>query len=99
MTEGKQPAWGVNVNSIVSYYLSGIKSKESEPAVGIELEHTLLYKDGRPVSYNDEHGQRWLLEKLQSKKVSRSNFGPRDQCFNWLDGAKCIHYIRTRFSV
>jgi glutamate--cysteine ligase len=77
MTSSKQPAWGVNVNSIVNYYLSGIKSVESEPAVGIELEHTLLYKDGRPVSYNDAHGQKWLLQKLNTKQFPDQIVDPK----------------------
>jgi glutamate--cysteine ligase len=76
MASDKQPAWGVNVNSIVNYYLSGIKSWEAEPAVGIELEHTLLHKDGRPLAYSEDRGQAWLLQKLKTKQFSDEILDP-----------------------
>jgi glutamate--cysteine ligase len=65
MSQHKQPARDANIAAIVNYFKSGIKQPGSAPALGVELEHTLLYKDGRPLSYNDEYGQKWILEQLK----------------------------------
>lgn len=61
-----QPAREQNIEALVSFFKSGVKKPGSELKIGIELEHTLLTHDGRPVSYSDEFGQKWLLEQLQA---------------------------------
>ena len=58
-----QPARERNIQAIIAYYESGIKSVTGE--IGIELEHTIVKSRGlKPVSYSEEHGVRWLLEQL-----------------------------------
>lgn len=60
----EQPAREQNIQAIIAYYESGIKSVTGE--VGIELEHTIVHKDGlTPVSYSGEHGVHWLLDELR----------------------------------
>lgn len=59
-----QPARADNIAAIVKYFADGIKDKCD--AVGIELEHTLTYKDKTPVSYSDEFGQKALLEAMSN---------------------------------
>ncbi len=59
----EQPAREQNIQAIVGYFESGIKSEAQN--IGIELEHTLVHDDGRPVSYLDTDGQRAILERLQ----------------------------------
>ncbi|WP_165056086.1 MULTISPECIES: glutamate-cysteine ligase family protein [unclassified Adlercreutzia] len=64
MTEIDQPARTDNIKAIVSFFESGIKDRAEK--LGIELEHTLLHRDGRAVSYSEEHGTEWLLEQLSA---------------------------------
>ena len=68
-TEGSnvadQPAREENIAAIEQYFKSGIKAKKGPESVGIELEHTVVHEDGRPVSYTDEFGIAWLLEQLR----------------------------------
>lgn len=64
MTEIDQPARKDNIKAIVSLFESGIKNRAGK--LGIELEHTLVHRDGRPVSYSEEHGTEWLLEQLSA---------------------------------
>lgn len=59
----EQPAREQNIRAIVSYFEGGIKPEAKN--VGIELEHTLVHADERPVSYLDPDGQRAILERLQ----------------------------------
>lgn len=58
-----QPARQSNIDALVNYFKSGIKSEGH--ALGIELEHTLIHKNGNPVSYTEEFGQKWLLKELE----------------------------------
>lgn len=64
MTDSRQPMRDANIRALVDYFEGGIK--EEAAAIGIELEHTLVKDNGDPVSYTEEHGQRWLLERLAS---------------------------------
>lgn len=64
MTDSTQPMRSANVQALVDYFTSGIKEQAS--SVGIELEHTLVKSTGEPVSYSEEYGQQWLLERLAS---------------------------------
>lgn len=59
----KQPARQSNIDALVNYFESGIKT-DSE-ALGIELEYTLIQRDNNAVSYTDEFGQKWLLKELE----------------------------------
>lgn len=60
----RQPARDANIKAIADYFRSGIKTDSQ--ALGIELEYTLIYKDGAPLSYDDEFGQKWLLNQLSA---------------------------------
>lgn len=60
--DSEQPARDQNIRAIVDYFESGIKDKAE--AVGLELEHTLVHSCGLPLTYGEEHGQRWILEQL-----------------------------------
>lgn len=62
-----QPAREQNIAAVVAYYESGIKPADQPPAVGIELEHTIVSGDGGPVGYRGEHGVAWLLERLSAR--------------------------------
>ena len=59
----KQPARQDNIQALVDYFKSGIKTDSN--ALGIELEYTLVNQDGTPVSYSDDFGQKWLLKELE----------------------------------
>lgn len=59
----KQSASQNNIDALVNYFKSGIKSDSQ--ALGIELECTLLNDNNDPVSYKDEFGQKWLLGELK----------------------------------
>ncbi len=61
-----QPARQSNLDAIVSYFESGIKSVHAPHALGIELEHIVLNKDMTPVGYSDDHGVAWLLHELST---------------------------------
>lgn len=65
MAQDKAPMRAHNIKALVDYFKSGIKSTTEK--IGIELEHTLVHADGRPVSYSDEYGQRWILKQLKSE--------------------------------
>lgn len=62
-----QPAREQNIAAVVAYFESGIKPADQPPAVGIELEHTIVSGDGGPVGYRGEHGVAWLLERLSAR--------------------------------
>lgn len=59
----EQPAREQNIQALVDYFESGIKTDSQ--ALGIELEYTLVQEDDAPVSYSDEFGQKWLLKELE----------------------------------
>ncbi len=59
-----QPARQSNLDAIVSYFESGIKTVHAPHALGIELEHIVLNNNMTPVGYSDEHGVAWLLHQL-----------------------------------
>ncbi len=69
MTYQEQPKRKENIRAIVDYFESGIKNEAI--TIGIELEHTLVKSNGEPVCYDDEHGQKWLLEQLSPKYDKR----------------------------
>lgn len=53
-----------NIEAIVAFFESGISNEAGE--LGIELEHTIVKKQGAtPVSYSEKHGIQWLLHQLQ----------------------------------
>ena len=52
------------VNDMVAFYESGIK--QDQHALGVELEYTLVKNNGEQVKYDDEFGQKWLMEQLKS---------------------------------
>lgn len=56
-----------NIQGLVDFIESGIKPTDAPEAVGIELEHTVIREDGSPVSYADDHGIAWLLERLRAE--------------------------------
>ncbi|WP_270296815.1 hypothetical protein [Eggerthella sinensis] len=60
-----QPARESNINAIVSFFESGIKSFGGPGELGIELEQIIVHDDLSPVSYSDEHGVAWVLRQLQ----------------------------------
>ncbi len=64
MASHGQPMRKQNIETLVEFFESGIKSNAR--SIGIELEHTLVKDDGAPVSYSDEFGQKWLLGQLAS---------------------------------
>lgn len=61
-----QPARAQNVQAVVDYFESGIKPADAPLALGIELEHTVVRDGGEPVSYSEQHGIAWLLERLRA---------------------------------
>lgn len=65
MGKKEQPAREQNIEALIDYFASGIKDEASH--IGIELEHTLVTSDGEAVAYDEEHGQKWLLEKLSDQ--------------------------------
>lgn len=65
MARREQLARNQNINNIVAYFESGIKP--STNAIGIELEHTLVHKNGDQFSYEDSIGTKWLLDQLKDK--------------------------------
>lgn len=67
-----QPSRAANIEALVNYFKSGIKG-EDETSVGIELEHTLVHKNGEPLSYSEDHGQQWLLKQLRSQFESETS--------------------------
>lgn len=69
MGKQTQPARRENIDAIVDYFKSGVK--EEAKNIGIELEHTLVKDNGEPVSYDEEHGQKWLLSQLEGSFQDR----------------------------
>ena len=53
-----------NVEAIVEYFKSGIKDPGEPGRLGIELEHIVVGVHDKPVTYDEEHGVRWMLEQL-----------------------------------
>lgn len=54
-----------NIQAIVDYFESGIKSTDKPLRLGVELEHTIVTEEGlKPVSYSEEHGVQWTLWQL-----------------------------------
>ena len=72
MTNSTQSARSENVKAIVDFFKSGIKTDAS--SLGIELEHTLVKKDGSPVSYSGEHGVAWLLNELKNDSYTAASY-------------------------
>ena len=72
MTNSTQSARLENVKAIVDFFKSGIKTDAS--SLGIELEHTLVKKDGSPVSYSGEHGVAWLLNELKNSSYTTASY-------------------------
>ena len=60
---GGQPARESNIDTIVAYFESGITQDSGR--LGIELEHTIVHDDLRPVSYSEPFGVAWVLRQLQ----------------------------------
>lgn len=60
-----QPAREQNIQAFVDYVRGGIKPAGEPEALGIELEHTIVYRASDPVSYTQENGIAWLLEQLR----------------------------------
>lgn len=67
-----QPARQSNIDALVSFFESGIKSACGLGDLGIELEHIIVKNDGSPVSYYEEHGVSWLLGELSKKYPSQT---------------------------
>lgn len=61
-----QPARPSNIQELVAFIESGIKPQGVPERIGIELEHTVVRKDGSPVSYGEDRGIAWLLGQLQA---------------------------------
>lgn len=53
------------IDDLVDFYKSGIKQDQS--ALGVELEYTLVKNSGEQVKYDDEFGQKWLMEQLMDE--------------------------------
>lgn len=54
-----------NAEIIVDIVKSGIKDKSEK--LGVELEYTLTYEDKSQVKYDDEFGQKWLMNALRDE--------------------------------
>lgn len=65
MTIAQQTARQDNIRAIAAFFQRGVKTQAE--GLGIELEHTLMHRDGTPVPYSGDHGVKWLLEQLQSE--------------------------------
>ncbi len=76
-TSVSQPAREQNIEALVAYFESGIKTADEYGALGIEHEHIIVHDDLTPVSYSEEHGVAWLLGKLQETypKTTRDMHG------------------------
>ena len=72
MTNSTQSARLDNINAIVDFFTSGIKSSAS--CLGIELEHTLVRQNGSPVSYSEKHGAAWLLGQLKDDAYPQASY-------------------------
>ena len=57
--------YDINLNKFVDYFKNGIKQKEDK-TLGVELEHFIVKEDMESVDYYEEHGVRYILEKLSS---------------------------------
>lgn len=54
-----------NAEIIVDIVKSGIKNTSEK--LGVELEYTLTYEDNSQVKYDDEFGQKWLMNALRDE--------------------------------
>lgn len=54
-----------NAQQIIDVVLSGIK--ETSEKLGVELEYTLTYENLDQVKYDDEFGQKWLMNALRDE--------------------------------
>lgn len=54
-----------NAEIIVDIVKSGIKDKSEK--LGVELEYTLTYENNSQVKYEDEFGQKWLMNALRDE--------------------------------
>ncbi len=70
MENREQSARQANIAEIVAYFESGVKREAK--GLGIELEHTLVKRDGAPVSYSEKHGVAWILEQLKGTHPNAS---------------------------
>lgn len=61
-----QSARESNINAIVAFVESGIKKSTSQGKIGIELEHIVVHNNMEPVSYYEQYGIAWLLERLKA---------------------------------
>ncbi len=59
-----QPCREQNLQLIEDYLRSGCKGEGEPLRLGVEMEHTLVHVDGRPVSYSESGGVRDLLERM-----------------------------------
>ncbi len=55
--------YDINLNKFVDYFKNGIKQKEDK-TLGVELEHFIVKENMESVDYYEEHGVRYILEKL-----------------------------------
>lgn len=55
--------YDINLNKFIDYFKNGIKKKE-ERSLGVELEHFIVKDNMESVDYYEEHGIRYILEKL-----------------------------------
>lgn len=61
-----QPARTRNIQALVSFFESGIKSPDAPRKLGIELEHIVVHDDMSPVSYSAPDGIAKLLSELSA---------------------------------
>lgn len=59
-----QPYREQNLQLIADYLSSGCK--QGSRRLGVEMEHTLVHDDGRPVSYSEPGGVKELLERMSA---------------------------------
>lgn len=55
--------YDINLKKFVDYFKNGIKQKEDK-TLGVELEHFIVKENMESVDYYEEHGVRYILEKL-----------------------------------
>ena len=67
-----QPCREQNLQLIDDYLRSGCKCEDEPLRLGVEMEHTLVHSDGRPVSYSEPGGVRDLLERMSVHYDERS---------------------------
>ena len=67
-----------NVQAIVDYFKSGIKSAGDSPRLGVEIEHIVVGEYSHPISFSEEYGVRWMLEQL-AQDLPNKTFGDDGQ--------------------